>query len=76
MQLPTMTLAGAMVMKAKLDSNLAVSTVALGVLFVFVSMPIFLGFVISSNYMAKFLANSLTFLRSTFPEPRRGIFSI
>lgn len=24
--------------------------------------------------MAKFLANSLTFLRSTFPEPRRGIF--
>lgn len=37
---PTMTLAGAMVMKAKLDSNLAVSAVAFGVLFAFVSMPI------------------------------------
>lgn len=37
---PTMTLAGAMVMKAKLDSNLAVSTVAFGVLFAFISMPI------------------------------------
>lgn len=37
---PTMTLAGAMVMKAKLDSNLAVSSVAFGVLFAFISMPI------------------------------------
>lgn len=38
---PTMTLAGAKVMKkAKLDSNLAVSAVAFGVLFAFVSMPI------------------------------------
>lgn len=37
---PTMTLARAIVMKAKLDSNLAVSTVAFGVLFAFVSMSI------------------------------------
>lgn len=35
-----MTLAGTMVMKAKLDSNLAVSAVAFGVLFAFVSMSI------------------------------------
>lgn len=37
--MPTMTLAGAMVMKAKLDSNLAVSSVAFGIVFAFVSMP-------------------------------------
>lgn len=37
---PAMTLAGAMVMKAKLDSNLAVSAVAFGVLFAFIFMPI------------------------------------
>lgn len=36
---PTMTLAGAMIMKAKLDSNLAVSVIAFGILFSFVSMP-------------------------------------
>ena len=36
---PTMTLAGAMVMKAKLDSNLAVSAIAFGILFSFISMP-------------------------------------
>ncbi len=38
--MPTMTLAGAMIMKAKLDSNLAVSAIAFGVLFAFVSMPL------------------------------------
>lgn len=38
--MPTMTLAGAMVMKAKLDSNLAVSSIAFGILFAFVSMPL------------------------------------
>lgn len=38
--MPTMTLAGAMVMKAKLDSNLAVSCIAFGILFAFVSMPL------------------------------------
>lgn len=38
--MPTMTLAGAMIMKAKLDTNLAVSAIAFGVLFAFVSMPL------------------------------------
>ena len=38
--MPTMTLAGAMIMKAKLDSNLAVSAIAFGVLFAFVTMPL------------------------------------
>lgn len=38
--MPTMTLAGAMIMKAKLDSNLAVSSIAFGILFAFVSMPL------------------------------------
>lgn len=38
--MPTMTLAGAMIMKAKLDSNLAVSAIAFGVLFAFISMPL------------------------------------
>ena len=38
--MPTMTLAGAMIMKAKLDTNLAVSSIAFGVLFAFVSMPL------------------------------------
>ena len=38
--MPTMALAGAMVMKAKLDTNLAVSAIAFGVLFAFVSMPL------------------------------------
>ena len=36
----TMTLAGAMIMKAKLDSNLAVSSIAFGILFSFVSIPL------------------------------------
>ena len=38
--MPTMTLAGAMIMKAKLDSNLAVSSIAFGILFSFVSIPL------------------------------------
>ncbi|TEY00919.1 AEC family transporter [Campylobacter sp. US33a] len=38
--MPTMTLAGAMIMKAKLDTNLAVSAVAFGILFAFISMPL------------------------------------
>ncbi|TQR60857.1 AEC family transporter [Campylobacter troglodytis] len=38
--MPTMSLAVAMVMKAKLDSNLAVSVIAFGVLFAFISMPL------------------------------------
>lgn len=38
--MPTMTLAGAMVMKAKLDSNLAVSAIAFGMLFSAISMPL------------------------------------
>lgn len=37
--MPTMTLAGVMVMKAKLDSNLAVSAIAFGLLFSAVSIP-------------------------------------
>ncbi|MBM0637385.1 AEC family transporter [Campylobacter sp. VicNov18] len=37
---PTMTLTAAIIMKAKLDSNLAVSAVAFGVLFAFISIPI------------------------------------
>lgn len=41
---PTMTLAAAMVMKAKLDSNLAVSAVAFGILFCFISMPLLSAF--------------------------------
>lgn len=41
---PTMILASVMVMKAKLDSNLAVSVVALGTLFTFISMPVLLKF--------------------------------
>lgn len=36
---PTMTLASAMVIKAKLDTNLAISVIAFGVIFAFVSMP-------------------------------------
>lgn len=38
--MPTMTLAGAMIMKAKLDTNLAVSSIAFGILFSFVSIPL------------------------------------
>lgn len=38
--MPTMTLAGAMIMKAKLDSNLAVSAIAFGILFSFISIPL------------------------------------
>lgn len=38
--MPPMVLAGAMIMKANLDSNLAISSIALGVLFSFVSMPL------------------------------------
>ncbi|TLD89160.1 AEC family transporter [Helicobacter sp. MIT 05-5294] len=38
--MPTMALAGAMIIKAKLDSNLAVSSIAFGILFSFVSVPI------------------------------------
>ncbi|TLD80051.1 AEC family transporter [Helicobacter sp. MIT 11-5569] len=38
--MPTMALAGAMIIKAKLDSNLAVSSIAFGILFSFVSIPI------------------------------------
>ncbi len=38
--MPTMTLAGAMVMKAKLDSNLAVSAIAFGMLFSAISIPL------------------------------------
>ncbi|TQR31858.1 AEC family transporter [Campylobacter sp. MIT 99-7217] len=37
---PTMTLASAMIIKAKLDTNLAISSIAFGVLFAFVSMPL------------------------------------
>lgn len=37
---PTMTLAAAMVMKAGLDTNLAVSAVAFGILFCFISIPL------------------------------------
>ncbi len=37
--MPTMALAGAMIIKAKLDSNLAVSSIAFGILFSFVSVP-------------------------------------
>lgn len=37
---PTMTLAAALIMKAKLDSNLAVSSVAFGILFCFVNMSV------------------------------------
>lgn len=44
--MPTMTLAGAMVMKAKLDSNLAVSAVAFGILFSFVSIPCLVHFLL------------------------------
>ena len=43
---PTMTLAGAMIMKAKLDSNLAVSSIAFGILFCFVSMPALVYFLV------------------------------
>lgn len=38
--MPTMTLASAIVMKAKLDTNLAVSALAFGILFSSVTMPI------------------------------------
>lgn len=38
--MPTMALAGAMVIKAKLDSNLAVSSIAFGIVFSFVSIPL------------------------------------
>lgn len=38
--MPPMVLAGAMIMKANLDSNLAISSIALGVLVSFVSMPL------------------------------------
>ena len=37
--MPTMALAGAMIIKAKLDSNLAVSSIAFGILFSFISVP-------------------------------------
>ncbi|MDE5603145.1 MAG: AEC family transporter [Helicobacter sp.] len=37
--MPTMTLAGAMIMKAKLDSNLAVSSIAFGILFSLLTIP-------------------------------------
>lgn len=39
--MPPMALASAMIMKAELDSSLAVSSVAMGVVFSFVTMPIF-----------------------------------
>ncbi|WP_297814192.1 AEC family transporter [uncultured Helicobacter sp.] len=38
--MPTMALAGAMIIRAKLDSNLAVSAIAFGILFSFVSIPL------------------------------------
>ena len=38
--MPTMALAAAMILKAKLDTNLAISSIAFGVLFAFVSMPL------------------------------------
>lgn len=38
--MPTMTLIAAMIMKAKLDTNLAVSAVAFGIIFAFISLPI------------------------------------
>lgn len=38
--MPTMALAGAMIIKAKLDSNLAVSSIAFGILFSFISVPL------------------------------------
>lgn len=37
--MPPMVLAGAMIMKANLDANLAISSIALGVIFAFISMP-------------------------------------
>ncbi|WP_276882174.1 AEC family transporter [Campylobacter cuniculorum] len=43
---PTMVLAGVMVMRAKLDSNLAVSVIAFSTLFTFINMPILLNFLI------------------------------
>lgn len=39
---PTMTLIAAMIMKAKLDANLAVSSVAFGIMFAFVSLSIWI----------------------------------
>ena len=38
--MPTMALAAAMILKAKLDTNLAISSITFGVLFAFVSMPL------------------------------------
>ncbi|TLE17018.1 AEC family transporter [Helicobacter apodemus] len=37
--MPTMTLAGAIIMKAKLDSNLAISSIAFGILFSLLTIP-------------------------------------
>ncbi|WP_104721665.1 AEC family transporter [Helicobacter mesocricetorum] len=44
--MPTMTLAGAIIMKAKLDSNLAISSIAFGILFSLLSIP-FLNYILS-----------------------------
>ncbi len=45
--MPTMTLAGAMIMKAKLDSNLAVSAIAFGILSSFVFIPLLCHFLLN-----------------------------
>lgn len=42
--MPTMTMVAAMIMKAKLDTNLAVSSVAFGIVFAFISLPIWVYF--------------------------------
>ncbi|OCX42235.1 hypothetical protein A7X81_03330 [Campylobacter ornithocola] len=42
--MPTMTMMAAMIMKAKLDTNLAVSSVAFGIVFAFISLPIWVYF--------------------------------
>ncbi|WP_257912212.1 putative permease [Campylobacter lari] len=42
--MPTMTMIAAMIMKAKLDTNLAVSSVAFGIVFAFISLPIWVYF--------------------------------
>ncbi|CAM4095208.1 AEC family transporter [Campylobacter armoricus] len=44
--MPTMTMVAAMIMKAKLDTNLAVSSVAFGIVFAFISLPIWVYFLI------------------------------
>ncbi|AJC84900.1 AEC family transporter [Campylobacter peloridis] len=44
--MPTMTMVAAMIMKAKLDTNLAVSAVAFGIVFAFISLPIWVYFLI------------------------------